>query len=77
MPRESSSTEQVVTQLPQTEVELGRGFAAAAGLQDNGEQWTRCTTAVGKASGGLLLDQTKRLTELEWEHAWLKWPVGG
>ena len=76
MPRESSSTEQVVTRLPQTEVELGRGLAAAAGLQDNREQWTDVRPLSGRRRGDCRWDQTKRLKEFEREYAWLKWREG-
>ena len=71
MPRKRYSTEQIVTKLRQVEVELGRGLRTPemckklGGSEQTYSRWR-------KESGGLRLDQAKRLKELERENGRLK-----
>ena len=66
MPRKNYSTEQIVTKLRQTEIELGRGFRILqvckkrGGSEQTYYRWWR-------EYGGLRLDQAKRLKEFESE----------
>ncbi len=71
MPTKRYSTEQIVTQLRQAEVELGRGLRTPQVCQKLGiseQTYYRWR----KDYGGLRLDQAKRLKELERENTRLK-----
>ena len=71
MPRKRYSTEQIVTKLRQTEVELGRGLRAPQVCKTLGiseQTYYRWR----KEYGGLGLDQAKRLKALEQENLRLK-----
>ena len=71
MPRKRFSTEPIITQLRQAEVELGRGLRPPPVWQQLG---IRAQTYYRwrKEYGGLRLDQAKRLKTLEQENARLK-----
>ena len=71
MPRKRYSTEQIVTELRQAEVDLGRGLRVPQVCKKLGvseQSYYRWR----KEYGGLRLDQAKRLKELERENGRLK-----
>ena len=71
MPRKRCSTEHIVTQLRQAEVELGRGLRTPQVCKKLGIR-EQTYYRWRKEYGGLRLDQAKRLKTLEQENARLK-----
>jgi putative transposase len=62
--------EQVVNLLRQIEVALANGKTTAQACKRR--SWSRRTSAGGRSTGGVQVDQAKRLKELEQENAKLK-----
>ena len=71
MPRKRFSTEPIITQLRQAEVELGRGLRPPPVWQKLGSS-EQTYYRWRQEYGGLRLDQAKRLKTLEQENARLK-----
>ena len=71
MGRRRHTPEQIITALREAEVGLASGKTAAMVSRELGSA-SRRTTGGGRSSGGLRVDQARKLRELERENAHLK-----
>jgi putative transposase len=72
--REEASNEQIVNLLRQVRIGVANGKSMAKACKEAGDRGTN-VLALRKGYGGLKMDQTRWLKELEQENAKLKWLV--